>query len=472
MALESSSIVEYLNTSDSRCIYCKDSLKYPIRKIENVGNCCETCFDKSEYIHRRKSQELEYVVVNLMMPCKYSYRGCNEKGTVLVISRHEKKCIHRDKFCPYYELNKCNLVNHMPDLMLHFTEYHSSRIHVTASNCINLTYEISDHGLNEFWIIGFEDDNVFLNIKLKNGKVYFLVYYIGNTEDLRQLACKIEHQNNDIRTNKKTCKILQENDLGAVENEETVGVSFNSNMLENYFGKKLNVTITLERNIFSVSNDDILLRLECPICSNFMRTNIKLCVTGHSICNECESKLDKCPICTLPFYGARNFGLESVGDLLKTLIRGEKMECPLKKEFICLWKGNQSDIVEHVKDFHRDKIVINKTLMRVLDYKTEFSHVNYLMTYGQVFKVTCKKEKYDDLMAIIIELIGHDENAQRYYYNICFNSLYKQSIIWYTKSKVLARRRIEYYVDYIAVGRILCNNQFNISYTITKNKHQ
>ncbi|GJQ73693.1 hypothetical protein Trydic_g14029 [Trypoxylus dichotomus] len=213
---------------------------------------------------------------------------------------------------------------------------------------------------------------------------------------MRQLVCKIQHRNDDISTNEKTCLILPEKELGCVENEDETGISF---------GKK--------RDILNIRNDDILLRLECPICSNFMRTNIKLCTAGHSVCNECEVKLDKCPMCTLPFYGARNFALESVGDLLKGLIRGDKLECPLRKQFTCLWKGNQSDIVEHIRDFHRDKIVINKILTKVLDYCAEFSQIDYLMAYGQVFKIICKKDKCDNLLAVIIELIGHDEDAQR-----------------------------------------------------------
>lgn len=463
-------ISDFLNSSDIRCIYCKDPLKYPIRKLENIGSFCASCFDKSAYIHRRKSTELEYVMVNLLMPCKYSYRGCNEKGTVLVISRHEKKCIHRDRICPYYELNKCTNAGHMSDLVEHFSEFHSSQICISDSNSFDLSYSINYQASSEFWLIAFEDENILLNVKFKNEKLYFLMYFIGIIGDMRQLVCKIQHRNDDICTTERICKILHERELGNGENEEDSGIGFNRYTLENYFGQNLNTTITLERDILNINNDDILVRLECPICSNFMRTNIKLCAAGHSVCHECESKLDKCPMCTLPFCGARNFALESIGDLLKSLVRGEKIECPLRKELQCIWRGNQSDVVEHVKDFHSNKIVINKNLTRFLEYSTEFSEVNYLMTYGQVFKVVCKKDKYDDVMAVIIELIGHDEDAQKYYYHICFNSLYKQSIIWYTKSKVIARRRIEYYVDYLAIGRLICNNQFHISYTITKSK--
>ncbi|KAI4456217.1 e3 ubiquitin-protein ligase siah2 [Holotrichia oblita] len=356
--------------------------------------------------------------------------------------------------------------------MDHFTEYHSPQVYASDNDCINLPYNITDDTLNEFYILAFDDDNILLNLKVKDDETYFLMYYIGNVEDMRKLVCNVEHRNDDICDNEKTCIILHEKELGTLRDEDEHATSFEKRILETYFGPDVNARITLKKPISKLSGDDILLRLECPICSNFMKTNIKVCTSGHSVCHECEYKLDGCPLCALPFYGARNFALESIGDLLKSLVRSERVDCPLRNELRCLWKGSQSDVVEHVKDYHSNKMVIDKTLMRVLSYATEFSDMNYLMTCGQIFKITCKKGEGDDCMSIIIELIGYDEDAQRYYYNICFNSLYKQSLIWYLKSKVLSRRRVEYYVDYIALSRIVCNKQFNISYTITRNKHR
>lgn len=470
MSVEVNPTKESITTVDPLCIYCKETLRYPIRKIENLGSFCVTCFDKSAYIHQHKNQELQYVGVNVQMPCKYSYRGCNEKGTVAVISKHEKKCLYQDKVCPYYYLNKCNMANHIPDLMEHFTEYHSSQIYVSDNDCISLPYNITDNMLDEYYMLAFDDDNILLNLKARNNEMHLLMYYIGNLEDMRQNVCYVEHHNDDICNTEKTCVILHEKELGTVQQENENATTFNRTILESYFGREVSARITLKKEISKLSSDDILLRLECPICSNFMKASIKVCSTGHSICNECEYKLDECPLCALPFYGARNFALESIGDMLKSFVRSERVPCPLRNELSCLWKGSQYDVIEHLKEYHSNKMVTNKTLMRVLHYVTEFSDVNYLMTWGQVFKIICKKDKGDDCMAFIIELIGYDEDAQRYNYNICFNSLYKQSLIWYMKSKVLRRRRIEYYVDYIAMSRIVCNKQFNISCTITRNK--
>lgn len=463
-------VIERFNSSDHHCTYCKGPLEYPIKTINDVGTFCEKCFDKSVPACDSESLNLEFVMVNLLMPCKYSFRGCNKTGTSSVITVHEKICMHRDKICPLYDLQKCTVCDHISDLVLHFSEHHPSQIQVSDGNSIELTYELSDESINEFWMLIFEEEKILLNVKLRNDKLLFLNYDIDNAEDLQSLTCKIQHRNSDVYSNEKICKLLRNEDLGNVEFEENA-IWFSKAILENYFGLTLNTVITLERDTAHISNDEILSRLECPVCSNFMRKNIKLCAVGHSVCNDCESKLDKCPICTLPFCGARNFALEGISDLLKILASNEKIECPLKKDLHCQWRGNDTSIIEHLKDLHSDRITINKNLKRVLEYTTEFLETNYLVTYGQVFKVVCRKEKYDDVMAVIIELVGHDEDSQKYYYNICFNSLYKQSIIWYTKSRVFARRRVEFYVDYLAIGRILCNNQFDISYTITKNNN-
>lgn len=41
--------------------------------------------------------------------------------------------------------------------------------------------------------------------------------------------------------------------------------------------------------------------LKCPGCANPMKAPIKLCTTGHSICDRCTNLLDSCPLCKVTF---------------------------------------------------------------------------------------------------------------------------------------------------------------------------
>lgn len=42
--------------------------------------------------------------------------------------------------------------------------------------------------------------------------------------------------------------------------------------------------------------------LKCPGCAVPMKAPIKLCCTGHSVCDGCTNLLDSCPLCKVTFY--------------------------------------------------------------------------------------------------------------------------------------------------------------------------
>ncbi|XP_050509572.1 E3 ubiquitin-protein ligase SIAH1A-like isoform X2 [Diabrotica virgifera virgifera] len=66
-----------------------------------------------------------------------------------------------------------------------------------------------------------------------------------------------------------------------------------------------------------MSNEDLQRELECPICFNYLQIPIRMCKTGHSICDTCRSKLFVCPICESGFSEGSNKSLESIIPLLK-----------------------------------------------------------------------------------------------------------------------------------------------------------
>ncbi|KAF2880227.1 hypothetical protein ILUMI_25944 [Ignelater luminosus] len=60
-------------------------------------------------------------------------------------------------------------------------------------------------------------------------------------------------------------------------------------------------------------SENLIDSLECPVCQTYMSCPIRLCITGHSICNYCESILnDTCPVCRKEMREIRNFALESI----------------------------------------------------------------------------------------------------------------------------------------------------------------
>ncbi|KAJ8911290.1 hypothetical protein NQ315_015293 [Exocentrus adspersus] len=54
--------------------------------------------------------------------------------------------------------------------------------------------------------------------------------------------------------------------------------------------------------------------LECPVCKEYMHPPIYQCLLGHTMCNNCKSKADKCPMagCEANIETTRNYILEDL----------------------------------------------------------------------------------------------------------------------------------------------------------------
>jgi hypothetical protein len=56
----------------------------------------------------------------------------------------------------------------------------------------------------------------------------------------------------------------------------------------------------------------LLGELECPICSEYMASPIKMCENGHNVCGGCKERLSNCPFCRGMFIKGRNISLEKL----------------------------------------------------------------------------------------------------------------------------------------------------------------
>jgi E3 ubiquitin-protein ligase SIAH1 len=111
-------------------------------------------------------------------------------------------------------------------------------------------------------------------------------------------------------------------------------------------------------------NKDLMKELECPVCLEYMKPPISMCGNGHSICSDCKSKLNNCPVCRKSFLKVRNFALESLSTVLitadftsKNLEPSNKSyKCPFTSisEEDCSWIGSLTDMKSHMKTSHND----------------------------------------------------------------------------------------------------------------------
>jgi len=57
---------------------------------------------------------------------------------------------------------------------------------------------------------------------------------------------------------------------------------------------------------------ELLKELECPVCTEYMSSPIKMCENGHNICGSCKEHLWECPSCRGMFVTVRNIALEKL----------------------------------------------------------------------------------------------------------------------------------------------------------------
>lgn len=105
----------------------------------------------------------------------------------------------------------------------------------------------------------------------------------------------------------------------------------------------MNYKITIVPAKNTAQNDKILRQaFECPICKDYMVPPIYQCVSGHTLCNACKAKLEKCPSCEAKIDETRNLVLEEVA---------EKVELPCQYETDnCTFRGGVKRVAAHEVD--------------------------------------------------------------------------------------------------------------------------
>lgn len=181
---------------------------------------------------------------------------------------------------------------------------------------------------------------------------------------------------------------------------------------------------------------DLLLELECPVCSNYMTPPIRQCTTGHSICESCRKRLLQCAICKGQFAESRNIALESLAVKMKypcvnrpsgclTILSYNEREnhevkctyqgfqCAMEK---CLWVGP----LENLKSHWASKKITSKPYQasNVCHTKMKLGsfYVNIVEAYGKLFWFKCKL--CNKRLYWAVQYIGKPSQAEKFYYEI------------------------------------------------------
>lgn len=192
----------------------------------------------------------------------------------------------------------------------------------------------------------------------------------------------------------------------------------------------------------------ILKELECPVCIDYMHPPIRQCILGHTFCDKCYERVNKCPTCRNPKGTARSYALENLHQKLSFPCRNQvvgcnvttngklikkheeicpyaPLDCPLKVIDNCEWRGHLTDVIRHCKDKHPSNVYI--TSMQKLtctDFLKRDVQIRcyYILfkAYEEIFKVALQINYQTNIMKwCVYHLASYtDESATNYSYEI------------------------------------------------------
>ena len=194
----------------------------------------------------------------------------------------------------------------------------------------------------------------------------------------------------------------------------------------------------LEQSLLSV--------LECPVCMEYMRPPIRMCVNGHNICNICRPKLDVCPTCRKQFVSTRNVGLEKLAQEVKypctyrqfgceevfahdKLVEHEtrclyrQLTCPAAiciSGMQCDWTGNYNEVKNHLMENHNETCLDYREVA-LSPFILLCFHAwcnKFVFIYDEVFfRQFCER---NGIFYVVVQYIGPPENAAKYKYKVEF----------------------------------------------------
>ncbi|KAJ4451951.1 hypothetical protein ANN_03435 [Periplaneta americana] len=152
---------------------------------------------------------------------------------------------------------------------------------------------------------------------------------------------------------------------------------------------------------FNRLSKEMLGRLECPACLEYLRPPIRICKNGHSVCGHCRYDYGRCPFCRENFLEVTNTVMENITRELFYPCPNEPVGCKVQLQFLemeehklmcpltehccpfglidgiqCRWKGLWPNLKRHAYTEHNGK-VIHMTIS--LSYFMQFSS-NYQVT--------------------------------------------------------------------------------------------
>lgn len=192
--------------------------------------------------------------------------------------------------------------------------------------------------------------------------------------------------------------------------------------------------------------EECLEGFECVVCVQHMHPPIRMCHSGHSYCDKCYRRLEKCPICRSEHAPGLNMVLQEFHSCIlfpcrfresgcqasavgrhiliheKNCIVGWK-RCPFTSIGICTWFGPRVLALVHCCEVHLDcmyvgsYVVIRWNNFVVCDSK--IPKLKFLVyACGEIFSCVFQADKSTDVVRWSVSLVGGSDYVLPYNFEI------------------------------------------------------
>nr|XP_023022586.1 uncharacterized protein LOC111510864 [Leptinotarsa decemlineata]XP_023022587.1 uncharacterized protein LOC111510864 [Leptinotarsa decemlineata] len=340
----------------SRCFLCEKYLSVPPIMIissdgeeQKCGRCREikTEINVRNTFYEKMARITEY-------PC--IYEDCEEKLCWGEVESHEEVCLHRTMNCPMFE--ECDETIKISDLESHFDSEHSGDLYYETYDVMGdifsemMTILLLSHGKPYLIKSGVTEDNYSCQVFALHpdgNRKYELKIFSEVSENFKLLfegeTIFFKENEHCFKCAARECQershwnsTLYQNSPPISHNVALIDINVIKFALKSpdfhttFIVKNDNISSSddskVSKNFLSNNNTVLIDRiLQCPVCEETMSSPIHICPTGHSLCNNCKSRLDSCPTCKDPFGDTRNFSLEDLADNAELPCQNENEGC-------------------------------------------------------------------------------------------------------------------------------------------------
>ncbi|XP_072382343.1 uncharacterized protein [Diabrotica undecimpunctata] len=314
-----------------KCPGCEIPFTEPIFQCLNGHALCKECKEKADgdgskcffcdaHIETTRNYIIEETITNLKLNkdspntfqdaevvCPTS--KCHQKVKLSAISTHFKES-HIENF----HFNKFYLKN--------VYGYYNVEVLVKNEKTYLLFFDFNEQQFGVS-VCSIEDTDETFDLKLlSENKKYFIL-----AED--QKIIKFNDKEHCFKCSRGTCKITDH--IYRVKRKEVfrrLTTKLNRDSVRRSFRTdSLNYQIVLKE--YKEDKTDKLIKqlFECPICKDYMVPPIHQCKAGHTLCNVCKAKVEKCPSCEGSIEDTRNFILEDIAEGVEIPCSFESKSC-------------------------------------------------------------------------------------------------------------------------------------------------